>query len=478
VKDVNNVHLVCRNLHQIANLHVNPKLCFKSELPERDLKSLVQSSRIFEELEFLAEWSFLWYQEKFELIEEYLGFIGSYIKTLKFSRVRVEQIIFQSLLDLLPNLTSVELEDADRKVSDEDIEWFFNSSKIERIKMSEVCYGYESLFESLDNCLIKEANFGHWSGRRCEVIYKFLMGQENNLKKLTVWNCEFHFLRLLTDLRLEHLDFGFTSGSHQIAFEFLKQQADLKFLRLTFENFSEALLNIIWELKNLEVLELNGRINDSSCLNNLHKLGKLKGLDISSGLSSNILNHLKFGVFNDLEELAASFEGGSVDSVREMKQFTPKLKKIVIYSDASNKINSLLETLENLESVKIKVSHWVMNGKVHPKIKHLDVDCVRECRFNTVYFSRKFPKLEYLKVMNFVTDVTESSMLDMLLLNSKLKTLTMHIRCDLDINPESIMLWFRHYGRRLEVADIVFSFPKTSGFALQKRRGGSFCINK
>jgi hypothetical protein len=81
VKDVNNVHLVCRNLHQIANLHVNPKLIFKEDSP-KDLESLVQSSRIFEELELPKGFGdHLLLPVKFELLEEYLGFTGPHIKS-------------------------------------------------------------------------------------------------------------------------------------------------------------------------------------------------------------------------------------------------------------------------------------------------------------------------------------------------------------------------------------------------------------
>ncbi len=56
VKDVNNVHLVCRNLHQIANMHVNPILRFyRNSL--QDLESLVKSSRIFEKIGLSPLWS-------------------------------------------------------------------------------------------------------------------------------------------------------------------------------------------------------------------------------------------------------------------------------------------------------------------------------------------------------------------------------------------------------------------------------------
>jgi hypothetical protein len=88
MKDVNNVHLVCGNLHQFANLHVNPKLNFGWSSP-KDLKSLVQSSRIFQELVFSEsrDDGYLLDPEKFELIEEYIKFTGPYIKKIAISRV-------------------------------------------------------------------------------------------------------------------------------------------------------------------------------------------------------------------------------------------------------------------------------------------------------------------------------------------------------------------------------------------------------
>jgi hypothetical protein len=87
VKDVNNVHLVCRNFHQIANLHVNPKLNFGWSSP-KDLKSLVQSSRIFQELVFSEsrDDGYLLDPEKFELID-YIKFTGPHIKKIAISRV-------------------------------------------------------------------------------------------------------------------------------------------------------------------------------------------------------------------------------------------------------------------------------------------------------------------------------------------------------------------------------------------------------
>ncbi len=87
MNDVNNLHLVCRNLHQIANLHVNPKISFEKDSP-RKLKSLVQSFRVFKELDFLdGNDQHLLRREKFGMIKEYIRFAGIHVKKLIMSIV-------------------------------------------------------------------------------------------------------------------------------------------------------------------------------------------------------------------------------------------------------------------------------------------------------------------------------------------------------------------------------------------------------
>jgi hypothetical protein len=78
VKDLNNVHLVCRNFHQIANLVATPIL----HLHEKSLKhpeTLIQSSRIFEELKFGYDYDDYSHREK---IEEFVRLRGRHIKRL------------------------------------------------------------------------------------------------------------------------------------------------------------------------------------------------------------------------------------------------------------------------------------------------------------------------------------------------------------------------------------------------------------
>jgi hypothetical protein len=192
---------------------------------------------------------------------------------------------------------------------------------------------------------------------------------------------------------------------------------------------------MICELKQLEILELRGTASDSSGLNNLYQLEKLKRLKVSRDVSRNILDHLKFGIFNDLGELDAAFEDASLESIKEMKRITPNLRKIEIQNALSDTINALLETLENLESVEIRRGNWELSSdKVYRKIKHLHVESGPE--FRAAQLTHQFPNLEFLKINRCSFEVTESSFVTLLSGLKRLKTLRMNIWSDTKINSE------------------------------------------
>jgi hypothetical protein len=94
--------------------------------------------------------------------------------------------------------------------------------------------------------------------------------------------------------------------------EFLKHQEDFDYLRLLNCQISNEALELICGLKNLKSLELSGWTENNRCKwDNLHKLEILKSLMVSGRVSRNILDHLKYGIFNDLEELSAFFKDAS-----------------------------------------------------------------------------------------------------------------------------------------------------------------------
>jgi hypothetical protein len=218
-------------------------------------------------------------------------------------------MIVQKLLNLLPNLEFLELNSVEITSLKEEIKWDLKLTKIERIKiLGNARFG--NFLESLEKCTIKEADFTYFS-RDSEVVQKFLKSQKKNLRKLTA-KSDHNLSNDLKDLRLEHLEYNYC-GTNHISLEFLKHLVNLKFLILLIPFFSNEIFKMICELKDLEILELDGlEGSDNSGLNNLNKLEKLKRLKVSNGLSWNVLDHLQFGVFNDLEELDASFSGPSI----------------------------------------------------------------------------------------------------------------------------------------------------------------------
>jgi hypothetical protein len=471
------LHLVCRNLHQIANLHLNGTLCFWKPKP---LESLVQSSRIFQDLIFLGGPEDSWlYEEKFGIIEEYLEFTGGHIKTLQIRGGEVDQMIVQRLLDLLPNLESLVLYDL-AGIKKESFKWNLKSTKIQCIKLSE-CAAFESLLESLtlEKCAIKELNFMAYTESPAGILQKFLGSQEKNLKKLTIKSIKHNLVVDLKNLRLEYLDCS-CSRAKILSLEFLKQSLDLRHLSLWISYLSAESLNLIWELEGLESLKLYGWPDESSCMDNLHRLGKLRRLVVGGGVR-NILDHMKFGVFEDLRELDACFDGASVESIDEMKRITPNLKKLRISSTTSSvTVNALLGTLETLELVKICDSKWkpCKYKYIHQNIKYLDIEC--KFKFTAEQLTKQFPNLEFLNIDKCLVEVTESFFVTLLSGLKQLKTLYMKIWTDLVLDPESVLQCFLGCGKNLGDASILFRSHDwtVQSFAIEKPPKGSFCVNK
>jgi transposase len=195
---------------------------------------------------------------------------------------------------------------------------------------------------------------------------------------------------------------------------------------------------------------------------------------------------MKFGVFQNLEELDTDFKGASLESVREMKRITPNLKKLVIQEAASETINALLETLENLESLKIKVDKWEPAKKRYQQLKSLNIDCATSFKLNPEQFLKTFPNLEVLKIDSCNSKVTRSFFITLLSGLKQLKTLEMGwtniwFWNPIKIDPEEALQCFQEYGSHLDSARIVFSFRNLENspiFSIEKKPGGSYCINK
>jgi hypothetical protein len=212
----------------------------------------------------------------------------------------------------------------------------------------------------------------------------------------------------LQDLRLEYFKLHSRAIVH---LQFLKHQEDLESLRLENCQISNEALGLISGLKNLKTLELSGWTENNSIrwntLNNIHKLKKLRRLVVSGSASRNILDHLKYGISNDLEELSAFFEDASVESIQEMKRITPNLRKLGIYSSSSSAtVNALLDTLENLESIDTWGEAWkIPSGKVYPKLKYLKISTHFADKSKPESLVKVFPNLEYLWISPTITTI-------------------------------------------------------------------------
>jgi hypothetical protein len=331
------------------------------------------------------------------------------------------------------------------------------------------CTGLENLLEFLEKCVIRELKLGDCPGEDSEVLQKFLKSQEKNLKSLTITRAECNFPVGLTDLRLDHFGYGF-DGHDNVSLDFLKQIGDLSSLTLYMGRLTDQNLNTILELKSLESLQLRFLKNESSGLHNLYRLEKLKRLTVFGYVSRNILDHLRFGVYNNLEELDACFRGASEESIREMKRITPKLKKLKIQFGTPQTINALLETLENLEAIEFASREWAVPfGKVYPKIKEFSGNGFN---VNVEQFTRQFPNLEAL---DFSLRSFETEFFATLLSGLKqLKTLKMRIWSDADVDLEPVLQWIFQHGKHLEEAKFFF---ETNG-GLNNNINKSFCIRK
>jgi hypothetical protein len=380
-----------------------------------------------------------------EKIEEFVRLTGSRIKRLIIDDVEFDPL---KVINWFPNLKSFKL--CGNYSRSEKIKFDLKSTKIERIDLIQSPTA-ASLLESLEKCAIKEAELKEWSEVSSEIIQKFLKSQEKSLKKLFIYS-HFNLSIIPKGLRLEHFEL-FDSRSDTISLEFLQHQIDLKTLKLTSSNYSNESFNTICGLKSLKALELNGWTNDRSGLDNLHKLKNLKKFKVSFGC--NILDHLQFGVFNDLEELDAWFFDASLESIQEMKRITPNLNKIIIRSNSSDTVNVLLDHLESLEAVQINCHYWqIPSLMLRPNIKDLRVDCKSDQKFIAEQFTEVFPNLEFLQISSCRFEVTESSITTLLSGLKQLKTLNLDFTNNANLDSELILQCFQVHGKHLEKIEV------------------------
>ncbi len=407
MRSVNNVHLISRNFHRIANLHVNPILRFDKRSTVNSLKSLFESSRVFEKLQF-GESHFPPHLSNFKLIdcseetgEKYISFLRPSIKKLSVGFLTLAPKILMDLVKSLPNLESIEFKSVKEQPEAEAVTWDFQLKKVKCVEIYGDSPNCEKLLGTLSECVVQEATLQHYGHEpnplTLEITRGFLKQQQKNLKKLRIVGS----VDLLSDLEQLQLEELTIDGSNY-SLAFLKKQKKLKSLKL-YESVVTS-ENSILELKTLEVLTLfDCWYENDGFLDNLFKLVNLKELNFSSFLGDGeiILDRMRFGTFNKLEELSADFQGVSVESIRDLNRFAPNLKKINLYSGSSEVINAMLENLGKLESLQSWVDsiEWKLTEEQNftcPNIKSLHYLEYFPCD-TLEHFTKMFPNVEELQ---------------------------------------------------------------------------------
>lgn len=241
---MNNVHLLCQNLHRIANLWVNPILRFNQKSAGKSLDHLVHSSRVFQELEF----------KESELLHPDVLFFNSLapsIKILSIYRLTVDTKCLMDLINALPGLESIKLSHV-RSSSDQIVPvWDIKSIKIKCLEINICSSSIASLMVALKDCVVQEVMLDYTEEAAQvtrDIFREFLAVHEKHLKKLTIKASD-DFLSGLKDLQLEELHFFVVNYS----LAFLKQYKGLQAFTI-FE--SHVPTDTIWELDKLEKLEL------------------------------------------------------------------------------------------------------------------------------------------------------------------------------------------------------------------------------
>jgi hypothetical protein len=384
----------------------------------------------------------------------------------------------QKLLNFLPNLKVLDLEMVENVTLPEKRKKLtVKSAKIERVKIVSAVLDAEFLFESLEKCSIKEARFRCLTKREAEIVQKLVKSQEKDLKKLTMeTNYDFD-----VDLKEMRLEFFFLIGvnAKDVKLEFLRDQVGLKSLKLIRPWLPAGVFHLFGEIKDLELLELVTITDDCSGLNQLHKLRKLKKLEVVQHVCLNILEYLKLGVFEDLEVLAASFHDAPLESIREMKWITPNLKELEIWSYNSDTVNAFLETLDKLESLTVIGDYLeIPTTQIYPKIKYLHVAGCFET--DPEQLTTIFPNLEFLRLDNYLIDLTKLTLIDLLSGLEQLKATYLGAEEDFEFDYKFVVKCFRMHGNleTFQINKFAGTARSVTGFTIWEDPGKYIRVTK
>jgi hypothetical protein len=370
--------------------------------------------------------------KNFKAIEPFVNFTAGHVKKLKIRYCGVNQKILNSLLNSFPNLEVLVLDEVSLQ-NKSKAKWNFQALKLKRIEINRCRADIESMLDSFKG--IKEAKLipmGKW-GRR--YFLNFLKSQGSGLEKLEL------------EVDQDHFTYDFQD---------FKEFKNLRSLKLKVRMFNDEIFDAIYELKDLEELELDSNLPSfimSDGMNKIHKLEKLRGLKLSGNLSMNIMGNLQFGVHNCLEDLDACFWRTDLESIEEIDRIVPNLKTLKMTSDSSETLSALLANIKNLESLTVhnRLTRWgipTIPGPVFPKLKHLKIH--DRIYVNPRKLARTFPNLESLKIEHSTTEIKKSYLVVLLSELKQLKELklgTHGFRFNFDSN--FVIQTIQNYGKNL-----------------------------
>lgn len=423
LEDIKNMHLTSQRFYDIACLYLH-KINLDFVISEEDhLIAFKESRRIYDEIN--ADGTIISYS-LFVEISDCFKEIGIFVKKISLKDASINEAVLKKFLRLLPNLETlilVNVESESENEADDLVEGFVVMPMLKYIRYNYCKPEFQNFINELQGCSIFEANIKLYcrSASSLQAICTFLEKHQKSLRKLTLrirtlnnvgnsidWN--------FGEMQLEHFDLRWEemNAYNDQFLNFLKQNKNLKFLRLSEVELSNQVLEVICNaLSELQTLEFhcNFETTTSDACDHFYKLKILKRLWFDNEIEYNVLNGLKFAVNKNLEELRAIFDHASNDFIAELKTCIPNLKRLDLCTEQNRIVKNVLENFENLEKLtiyyinveeylKISISKPVPQLKKLQIVKYFDSHLIMDIDSTEKMVKHMF-NLEYLWIYSF-----------------------------------------------------------------------------
>jgi hypothetical protein len=374
-KHLNNAHLTCKKLDEIASSHVPTKLLLNHTRYENFFENnLVPEQRIFEEISIRYRERFINYHL---LIYGLPKLHGHHLRKLSIynSIDNVSRADLINILSVTPNLHHLNLQNF--KLLAEIGEITRSVVKLPKLRTLEMidCHPCVNDFVEIyiqTDCL-REVILGP-NGLVDQLF--FLISHQNTIKKLGLTlddasNADrmLSSFAILEKLRLEHFELtvnrDLLNALDERFSDFLKRNPDMKILKLRGTTVSKEFLIMICDkfqkLEEFSIFTTQVARISANVTRPLHKLNKLRKLELGmSTLEENHLQGLAMVVNENLQELEANFDKVSRNFIQKLANFIPNLKKLVIKGKFQQNLD-VLKLFPKLEHVEVTVQQYHEN---------------------------------------------------------------------------------------------------------------------